>query len=71
MENNELVIHIMNGYDTLETEEGSGFGVYIKEKNEIYVAGNLELYEPYEPNECENCDAYYIGEENCLDCTLK
>lgn len=39
---NELIIHIMHGYDSLETPDGTKcFGVYLKGKNEIYVASDI------------------------------
>lgn len=39
---NELIIHIMHGYDSLEAPDGTKcFGVYLKGENEIYVASDI------------------------------
>lgn len=36
-------IHIADGYDTIEGEDGNvGFGVYVPDENQIYVAGDVE-----------------------------
>lgn len=36
-------IHIADGYDTIEGEDGNvGFGVYVPDENRIYVAGDVE-----------------------------
>ena len=36
-------IYIADGYDTIEGEDGNvGFGVYVPDKNQIYVAGDVE-----------------------------
>ena len=36
-------IYIADGYDTIEGEDGSvGFGVYVPDENQIYVAGDVE-----------------------------
>lgn len=34
-----LIVHVMEGYDTIETPTGKGFGVFIPEKLEIFIAG--------------------------------
>lgn len=39
---NELIIHVMHGYDTLQAPTGEDcFGCYIHGKHEIYVADNI------------------------------
>ena len=39
---NELIIHIMHGYDSLKAPDGTDcFGCYINGKYEIYVADNI------------------------------
>lgn len=39
---NELIIHIMHGYDSLEAPDGTKcFGVYLKGENEIYAASDI------------------------------
>ena len=36
-------IYIADGYDTIEGEDGNvGFGVYVPDENQIYVAGDVE-----------------------------
>ena len=36
-------IYIADGYDTIEGKDGNvGFGVYVPDKNQIYVAGDVE-----------------------------
>lgn len=36
-------IYIAEGYDTIEGEDGNvGFGVYVPDENQIYVAGDVE-----------------------------
>lgn len=42
-----LIVHVMEGYDTIETPTGKGFGVFIPETLEIYIAGDM-------PGESEN-----------------
>ena len=38
----ELIIHVMHGYDTLESPDGeSCFGCYLHGKHEIYIADNI------------------------------
>ena len=38
----ELIIHVMHGYDTLQAPNGEDcFGCYISGENEIYVADNI------------------------------
>ena len=36
-----LIVHVMEGYDTIETPTGKGFGVFIPEKLEIFIAGDM------------------------------
>lgn len=36
-----LIVHVMEGYDTIETPTGKGFGVFIPETLEIYIAGDM------------------------------
>ena len=39
---NELLIHVMHGYDSLQAPTGEVcFGCYIKGKHEIYVADDI------------------------------
>ena len=39
---NELIIHVMHGYDTLKAPDGTDcFGCYINGEFEIYVADNI------------------------------
>lgn len=35
------IVHVMEGYDTIETPEGFGFGVFVPEKLEIFIAGDM------------------------------
>ena len=37
----EVFIHIAEGYDTIETPTGIGFGVFVPETQEIFVAGDM------------------------------
>lgn len=36
-----LIVHVMEGYDTIETPDGMGFGVFVPETLEIYIAGDM------------------------------
>lgn len=42
----DVFIHVCEGYDTIETPDGCGFGVFVKQENEneiptIYIAGDM------------------------------
>lgn len=42
----DVFIHVCEGYDTIETPDGVGFGVFVKPENEseiptIYIAGDM------------------------------
>lgn len=42
----DVFIHVCEGYDTIETPDGTGFGVFIKPESEnettkIYIAGDI------------------------------
>lgn len=42
----DVFIHVCEGYDTIETPDGVGFGVFVKPENEteiptIYIAGEM------------------------------
>lgn len=42
----DVFIHVCEGYDTIETPEGTGFGVFVKPESEneipaIYIAGDI------------------------------
>ncbi len=37
----KLTVHVVAGYDTIETPQGKGFGVFIPETLEIYIAGDM------------------------------
>lgn len=37
----KLIVHVMEGYDTIETPDGSGFGVFVPETLEIFIAGDM------------------------------
>lgn len=37
----KLTVHVVAGYDTIETPTGKGFGVFIPETLEIYIAGEM------------------------------
>lgn len=36
-----LTVHVVKGYDTIETPTGKGFGVFVPETLEIYIAGEM------------------------------
>ncbi len=37
----KAIVHVVEGYDTIETPEGFGFGVFVPEKLEIFIAGDM------------------------------
>ena len=37
----KLTVHIAEGYDTIETPQGVGFGVFVPETLEIFIAGEM------------------------------
>lgn len=42
--NDELTIHVMHGYDTIESPTGEKcFGCYVQGQNEIYIADGISM----------------------------
>ena len=37
----KLLVHVVEGYDTIETPQGVGFGVFVPETLEIFIAGEM------------------------------
>lgn len=37
----KLTVHVVEGYDTIETPTGKGFGVFVLETSEIFIAGDM------------------------------
>ncbi|MBD5547539.1 MAG: hypothetical protein HDQ97_09085 [Lachnospiraceae bacterium] len=35
------IVHVVEGYDTIETPDGIGFGVFVPETLEIFIAGDM------------------------------
>lgn len=40
-QNKKVIVHVAEGYDTIKTPEGFGFGVFVPEKLEIFIAGDM------------------------------
>lgn len=39
--NDDVYIHICEGYDVVETPEGTGFGVFVPSTKDIYIAAEV------------------------------
>lgn len=37
----KVVVHVVEGYDAVETPQGKGFGVFVPETLEIFIAGEM------------------------------
>lgn len=41
-QNKRAIVHVAEGYDTIETPGGVGFGVFVPETLEIFIAGSMQ-----------------------------